>query len=222
MKKIIKILVDIIMTLLFFLLTAYHWTGDTIHEYLGFSLFVFFIAHHILNFNWYKNLFKGKYSFNRFLNTFINAMLFVCMLGLMISGIMFSRKVLFFLNLGGGGMFNRRLHMLSASWGFVFISAHIGMHWGMFIGMMKLRKIKAVILRAFINILGILIALYGIFSFIKRRLYEKIFLLIDYAFFDYEEPIIFFFLDYLAIMGFFIFVTYYSSKLSQKRNLKVK
>ena len=217
MKKIIKISVDIIMTLLFFLLTAYHWTGDEIHEYLGFSLFVFFIAHHILNFNWYKNLFKGKYSFNRFLNTFINAMLFVCMLGLMISGIMFSRKVLFFLNLGGGGMFNRRLHMLSASWGFVFISAHIGMHWGMFIGMMKLKKIKAVILRILINILGILIALYGISSFIKRRLYEKMFLLIDYAFFDYEEPIIFFFLDYLAIMGFFIFVAYYSSKLSQKR-----
>ncbi|TKZ35563.1 hypothetical protein EZH24_04665 [Brachyspira catarrhinii] len=115
-------------------------------------------------------------------------------------------------------MFNRRLHMLSASWGFVFISAHIGMHWGMFIGMMKLRKIKAVILRILINILGILIALYGIFSFIKRRLYEKMFLLIDYAFFDYDEAIIFFFLDYLAIMGFFIFVTYYSSKLSQKRN----
>ena len=217
MKKKIKISVDIIMTLLFFLLTAYHWTGDTIHEYLGFSLFVFFIAHHILNFNWYKNLFKGKYSFNRFLNTFINTMLFVCMLGLMISGIMFSRKVLFFLNLGGGGMFNRRLHMISASWGFIFISAHIGMHWGMFTSMMKLKKIKAVILRILINILGILIALYGIFSFIKRRLYEKMFLLIDYAFFDYDEPIILFFLDYLAIMGAFVFITYYSSKLSQKR-----
>ena len=217
MKKMIKISVDIIMTLLFFLLTAYHWTGDTIHEYLGFSLFVFFIAHHILNFNWYKNLFKGKYSFNRFLNTFINIMLFLCMLGLMISGIMFSRKVLFFLNLGGGGMFNRRLHMLSASWGFIFISAHIGMHWGMFTSMMKLKNIKAVILRILINILGILIALYGIFSFIKRRLYEKMFLLIDYAFFDYDEPIILFFLDYLAIMGFFIFATYYASKLSQKR-----
>ena len=222
MKKKIKISVDIIMTLLFFLLTAYHWTGDTIHEYLGFSLFVFFIAHHILNFNWYKNLFKGKYSFNRFLNTFINTMLFVCMLGLMISGIMFSRKVLFFLNLGGGGMFNRRLHMLSASWGFVFISAHIGMHWGMFTSMMKLKNIKAVILRILINILGILIALYGIFSFIKRRLYEKMFLLIDYAFFDYDEPIILFFLDYLAIMGAFVFITYYSQKLSVKFNKKLK
>ena len=216
MKKIIKISVDIIMTILLFLLTAYHWTGDTIHEYLGFSLFFFFILHHILNFNWYKSLFKGKYSFNRILNTFINTMLIICMLGLMVSGIMFSRKVLFFLNLDGGGMFNRRLHMLSASWIFVFISAHIGMHWGMFIGMMKLKKIKTIILRILINILGISIAIYGIFSFIKRRLYEKMFLLIDYAFFDYDEPIIFFFLDYLAIMGLFIFITYYFSNYSNK------
>lgn len=211
MKKIIKILVDIIMTLLFFLLTAYHWTGDEIHEYLGFSLFVFFIVHHILNFNWYKSLFKGKYSFNRILNTFINTMLLLCMLGLMISGIMFSRKVLFFLNLSGGGMFNRKLHMLSASWGFVFISAHIGMHWGMFMSMgNKFIKLKT----AFASVLGILIAIYGIYSFIKRELYQKMFLLIDYAFFDYEEPIIFFFLDYLAIMGLFIFITYYLQKLS--------
>lgn len=213
MKKIIKISIDIIMTLLFFLLTAYHWTGDEIHEYLGFSLFIFFIAHHILNFNWYKNLFKGKYSFNRILNTFINIALFVCMLGLMISGIMFSRKVLFFLNLGGGGIFNRRLHMLSASWGFVFISAHIGMHWGMFMSIgNKFIKLK----NAFVQVLGILIAVYGIYSFIKRELYQKMFLLIDYAFFDYEEPIIFFFLDYLAIMGLFIFITYYLQKLNNR------
>ena len=42
------------------------------------------------------------------------------------------------------------------------------------------------------------------------------FLLIDYAFFDYDEPIIFFFLDYLAIMGLFIFITYHFSNYSSK------
>ena len=218
MKKIIKISVDIIMTLLFFLLTAYHWTGDTIHEYLGFSLFFFFILHHILNFRWYKSLFKGKYGFNRILNTFINTMLIICMLGLMISGIMFSRKVLFFLDFGGGGMFNRRLHMLSASWGFIFISAHIGMHWGMFMSMgKKFIKLK----NALSFVLAIFIAIYGIYSFVKRGLYQKMFLLIDYAFFDYDEPIIFFFLDYMAIMGLFIFITYYFSKgfRLNKRNI---
>ena len=43
MKKIIKITVDIIMTLLFFVLMAYHFTCDAVHEYLGFLLFIFFI-----------------------------------------------------------------------------------------------------------------------------------------------------------------------------------
>ena len=108
MKKIIKITIDIIMTLLFFVLMAYHFTGDAVHEYLGFLLFIFFILHHILNFNWYKNIYKGKYNFNRILNTFINTMLFLCMAGLMISGILFSQRVLGFLNIHNSGMFTRR------------------------------------------------------------------------------------------------------------------
>ena len=187
MKRIIKITVDIIMTLLFFVLMAYHFTGDAIHEYLGFSLFIFFILHHILNFNWYKNIYKGKYNFNRILNTFINTMLFLCMLGLMISGILFSQRVLGFLNIHNSTMFTRRLHMISNSWAFIFMSAHLGMHWGMFIN-----------------------------RNIKRGLYNKMFLLVEFAFFDYEEPVIFFFMDYLSIMGLFIFITYCLKKLSKE------
>ena len=65
MKNTIKIVVDIIMTILFFVLMAYRLTGRTMHEYLGYLIFIFFILHHILNFNWYKNLPKGKYNLNR-------------------------------------------------------------------------------------------------------------------------------------------------------------
>ena len=193
-KKIIKIIVDIIMTLLFFILMAYHFTGDAIHEYLGFSLFIFFILHHILNFNWYKNLPKGKYSFNRSLNTFINTMLFICMAGLMISGILFSQRVLGFLNIHNSGMFTRRLHMISNSWGFISKK---------FINIKK--KISIII--------ASLIALYGVISFIKRGLYNKMFLLVEFAFFNYEEPVIFFFMDYISIMGLFIFISYYLPKI---------
>ena len=213
MKKIIKIIVDIIMTLLFFILMAYHFTGDAIHEYLGFSLFIFFILHHILNFNWYKNLPKGKYNFNRALNTFINTMLFICMAGLMISGILFSQRVLGFLNIHNSGMFTRRLHMISNSWGFIFMSAHLGMHWGIFINMSK----------KFINInkqicitIALLIAIYGIVSFIKRDLHNVMFLFTRLP--DYEEPAIFFFMDHIAIMGLFIFISYYLHILSNRLN----
>lgn len=209
MKRIIKITVDIIMTLLFFVLMAYHFTGDAIHEYLGFSLFIFFILHHILNFNWYKNIYKGKYNFNRILNTFINTMLFLCMAGLMISGILFSQRVLGFLNIHNSGMFTRRLHMISNSWAFVFMSAHLGMHWGMFINRKFIKKQISIIIALFVSI-------YGVVSFIKRGLYNKMFLLVEFAFFDYEEPVIFFFMDYLSIMGLFIFITYYGNELYRK------
>lgn len=175
MKRIIKITVDIIMTMLFFVLMAYHFTGDAIHEYLGFSLFIFFILHHILNFNWYKNIYKGKYNFNRILNTFINTMLFLCMLGLMISGILFSQRVLGFLNIHNSGMFTRRLHMISNSWAFVFMSAHLGMHWGMFINKNFIKKQISIIIALFVSI-------YGVVSFIKRGLYNKMFLLVEFAF----------------------------------------
>lgn len=208
MKKIIKITVDIIMTMLFFVLMAYHFTGDAIHEYLGFSLFIFFILHHILNFNWYKNIYKGKYNFNRILNTFINTMLFLCMAGLMISGILFSQRVLGFLNIHNSGMFTRRLHMISNSWTFVFMSAHLGMHWGMFINRKFIKKQISIIIALFVSI-------YGVVSFIKRGLYNKMFLLVEFAFFDYEEPVIFFFMDYLSIMGLFIFITYCLKKISK-------
>lgn len=114
MRNTIKILVDIIMTILFFVLMNYYFTERTIHEYLGYLIFIFFVLHHILNFNWYKNLTKGKYSFNRSLNTFINTMLFICMLGLIISGILFNKDVVNFFNLTNIKVFNKKLHIVAA------------------------------------------------------------------------------------------------------------
>lgn len=215
MKRKIKLFIDISMTVSFLLLMAYHFTGDSIHEYLGFTLFALFIIHHLLNLNWYKNLNKGKYNLNRKLNTFINTMLFICMIGLMISGILFSQRVLSFLNINNSGMFTRRLHMISSSWAFIFMSFHIGMHLGIFINASKkFIKIK----KPVVIVIGILIAIYGVYAFLKRQLYNKMFLLIDFAFFDYEEPIIFFFTDYIAMMGLFIFISYYLQILNNKLN----
>ncbi|ELV06284.1 hypothetical protein H263_05103, partial [Brachyspira hampsonii 30599] len=52
MKNKIKIFIDITMTILFFVLIGYRFTGRTMHEYLGYLIFIFFILHHILNFHW--------------------------------------------------------------------------------------------------------------------------------------------------------------------------
>lgn len=213
MKNIIKIFIDIIMTILFFVLLAYNLTGRTMHEYLGFLIFSFFILHHILNFNWCKNLFKGKYNLTRSLNTFINFMLFICMLGLIISGILFNRDVVEFFNLSNIKVLNKKVHVICSYWGFIFMSAHLGMHWGIFINMSK--KIININKQICITI-ALLIAIYGIVSFIKRDLHNVMFLFTRLP--DYEKPAIFFFMDHIAIMGLFIFISYYLHILSNRLN----
>lgn len=211
MKNTIKIVVYIIMTILFFVLMAYRLTGRTMHEYLGYLIFIFFILHHILNFNWYKNLPKGKYNLNRSLNTFINTMLFICMLGLIISGILFNKNVLEFFNIGDIKVFNKKLHIVCSYWGFILMSVHLGMHWGIFINMSKkMINIK----KQIYLIIGLLIAVYGVVSFIKRGFYIKMFLIAKVP--ALKEPAVFFFMDHIAIMGLFIFITYYLHILNNK------
>lgn len=51
-----------------------------------------------------------------------------------------------------------------------------------------------------------LTALYGVIAFIQRDLWRYMLLLTHFAFFDYEEPAIFFLLDYLAIAITFAFI----------------
>ena len=61
-KAAAKIAVDILMTLGLLFLMGYQFWGDVAHEWAGAGMFLLFVAHHILNGNWYKSLLHGKYS----------------------------------------------------------------------------------------------------------------------------------------------------------------
>lgn len=222
-KTIIKMLVDIIMTVMILMQMAYHFTGNRIHEWIGITLFVLFILHHVLNWNWYKSLFKGKYTAARILHTVVNLLLTAAMVGIFASGMMLSREVFDFINFSSSRL-GRRLHMLSTSWGFMLISMHLGFHWGMVV-----RAVKRLMKKLGINstypgrvarLAALLLSVYGIYAFITRQMWEKMLLLVEYAFFDFEEPVIFFFIDYIAIMGLFACIAYYTANLTRKRNPK--
>jgi len=88
-----KIMIVFLLTVLLPVLMAHMLTGQKVHEWVGALMFVLFITHNALNANWYLNLCRGKYTQQQILQTVINLMLFVSMLGLMISGIMMSRYV---------------------------------------------------------------------------------------------------------------------------------
>jgi hypothetical protein len=66
-----------------------------------------------------------------------------------------------------------------------------------------------------------LVAGYGVYAFIRREIGHYMFLQNPYVFFDFEEPLIFFLVDYMAVMALFVWVSHYFSKalryITQKR-----
>lgn len=216
-KQIIKIVTDILMTAVLLLLMAYSLVGEAIHEWLGIGMFVLFSLHHILNSKWSQSLFKGKYTPFRILQTVLVILALTSMLGSMISGIVLSRYALKFLPITGGQSWARTLHMLCAYWGFIFISLHLGLHWSMMMGMAKRIFKKPSALRSWIaRVVGLLIAVYGVYAFIKREIGSYMFLINHFVFFDFDEPLVLFLLDYIAVMGLFVFVGHYLAEVLRR------
>ena len=65
-------------------------------------MFALFIAHHALNFRWYKAALRGRYTPYRVFQLAVNVLLLAAMLFLMASGIMLSNHVFDFLGIGFG------------------------------------------------------------------------------------------------------------------------
>ena len=215
----VKLAVDVLMTLALLLLMGYQIWGETAHEWAGAGMLVLFLVHHLLNTGWYRNLFWGKYTVMRVLGSAVDLALLAVMICLMASGIVMSRHVFAFLPITGGMGTARLVHMAACYWGFVLMAVHLGFHWG--IVMAKVRQIlrvsgKSGIRILVLRILAFLIAVYGLYAFATRDLATYMFLGTQFVFLDYSESPISFYIDYLAMMGLFIWIVYYLSVILQK------
>lgn len=210
-----KITVDVLMTLVLLFLTGYQLWGETAHEWAGTGMLLLFLAHHILNRNWYKSLFKGRFTPVRVVQTGVDMLLLIAMLAQMYSGIVMSRHVFAFLPTGGGMALARRLHILGAYWGFILMSVHLGLHWNMFLNLAKRKTGKAApskFCRLILFLIGLLIAAYGAFVFMERDFPTYLFLQSEFVFLDYGEPLWSFYLDYISLMGLWVFLAHYLAK----------
>lgn len=183
-------------------------------------MFILFIIHHFLNRKWYQGLFRQSTVIKTFQTIIVIAMTIVMLLQ-MYSGIVMSRYAFSFLSIDANMAMARRLHILGSYWGFILMSFHLSIHWNMFINMAKskigiLKKIKKEILL----VIGILIALYGVYVFINRDLISYLLLQTEFVFLDYQEPVILFYLDYVAVMGLMIFVAHFMMKGLRKISIK--
>lgn len=133
----IKMIVDILMSVLLLCLMAYQIVGEVLHEWFGAGMLVLFITHTILNLKWYGSLFKGKYTALRVIGTILNFAVLASILCLNYSGIVMSRHLFAFLPIDSGMALARVMHLTAAYWGFILMSLHLGLHWGMITGMLK-------------------------------------------------------------------------------------
>ena len=134
----------------------------------------------------------------RIMQTILVCLLIISILGSMLSGIILSRHVFYFINIRGISVLAGRVHMTCAYWGFVLMSLHLGIHWRMIMAATgkqssrldsgKPQHIRSWILR----LLGVAVALYGLYAFVKRNIASYFFLQVHFVFFDYSEPVIFY------------------------------
>ena len=201
------------MTIALLFLMTYELIGQTTHEWIGVIIFILFIVHHILNRKWSTHLLKGKYTLYRMMQTVLVFGVLAAMIGAMVSGIILSRHVFSFLPINGGRSLARSIHMLSAYWGFVLMSLHLGFHWSMMMGMARKLVKKQSSWRTWIlRILALLIAGFGLWAFVKRQIGSYMLLRKRFVFFDFDEPLVFFLVDYIAIMGLFVMIGHYFSE----------
>lgn len=220
MKK-FRIILDIVMTCLFIILMGYYITDNAVHEILGTIAFILFLIHHILNIKWYTSIFKGKYNFQRIFHIILNLLLFIAMVGMMVSGIMISADVFAFLDIPTT-MFGRRLHMISTAWGFVLMAIHVGLHITALMNKLNTKMKNSTFEYVYYFILVLLVGL-GIYSFINLRVWEDMFLVNDFKFFDYEQSPILFYLKYVAILIAIALVIYIIFSLIRKvKNRKIR
>lgn len=215
-KAKIKWTLDVLMTIALLFLMGYQFWGEAVHEWIGAGMLVLFIAHQICNRNWYKNLFRGRYTPMRILQCMINVLTLAAMFTLMYSGITMSRHAFAFLPIRGGMALARRLHILGSYWGYVLMSLHLGLHWRMVLNMVAKKHASQRKYQAAGFIVGLLITVYGVYVFIKRNFLTYMLLRSEFVFLDYEEPKLKFLLDYLALMGLCIFLVHYIAKLIKK------
>lgn len=185
-------MIDIGMTACLLLLMPYSLLGETLHEWIGMAMFVLFIAHHILNRKWLATVAKGKYTLFRGVQTALAMIMFILMIGSMISGILLSDHIFGMVRIEGSYMMARQVHMFCAYWGLIIMSLHLGMHWNMAVIMVgRIFKQPSAVRKWIARAIAVILAVYGVYAFIKRQIGDYLLMKMHFVFYDYTESVLF-------------------------------
>ncbi|PLW76596.1 DUF4405 domain-containing protein [Cohaesibacter celericrescens] len=208
-KYILQIIQDLMMLFIVGSLMGFHLWGEKTHEILGILFLAISIEHLILNFYWMKRIFQRDYDLFQILKILTNVALFSLFLASIISGLMLSQSVLPDLFIHSSSDFVRKVHMTSVHWLQILIAIHLGVHWKMLADFLsRLWQIsERSLIRKLSSFVTFALCVYGVYVFISRKMMAYLVLQVDFAFFNFEEPAVVYYFDYIAVMVLVAYTT---------------
>lgn len=186
-----KIIVDILMFILMLLEFSKGYMKPIFHEIFGIALCILVVIHLILNRNYLKSLFKGKYNTKRSIMLIVNLGFFITFFLSILLGLLSSQELLKFMNIKNINITN--LHKVFAYISLIFMGLHLGINFNAMFGKLE-KKVNKIV----IYIIEILLVIYGIYSFIKLDILKH--LIGTYGFSVLDGNIIINILRYISLI----------------------
>ena len=142
----------------------------------------------------------------------VDLLLTLAMVAVIVSAILVSRHVFDFLGLRMRAV-GRRTHMPATMWAFVLTELHIGLHWHIVLGKLGKAGNRAGMWLCRL-VLACVIA-FGAWEFATRGLWMELFMLREFAFLAYGEPLAVSFASYAAVLCVWAALAYFLRKLLQ-------
>lgn len=136
-----RLLLDLGTFISLLIVSAPHFTGDAIHEWLGVALSGAIVVHLLLNWNWIveisARLFTQMTTSAR-ISYILNWALFATGIMITLSGLMISKTVVPFFGWSlPADMSWRQLHELSTNLIMILMGLHVALHWNWIMNMFK-------------------------------------------------------------------------------------
>jgi cytochrome b561 len=140
-QNITKLLLDLGAFTALLVSSAPHFTGDTIHEWLGIAISGTIVVHLLLNWNWIVGVTSRVFSKvgkgQRF-NYVLNWALFASGVMIVLSGLMISKTVVPFFGITlTENMSWKELHEVSTNILMILMGLHVAVHWSWITSMFK-------------------------------------------------------------------------------------
>ncbi len=209
-----KIQIDIMLTVLLVFCMGIQLWPLLAHEIAGTLMFICLGIHTWLNWPWYKGMLKSSYTPMRVLILAVAILLWLDMVALFVSSLAISYYVFRYVPSLVGISLGRMMHLAASYWAIVLMGIHLGLHWSKFISRFTVDRhsFTGKVLR----IMGMLAALYGLYSFWQLGWWDYLWLDVQFVSFEGLESPWIFYTTCMCILASGIGIGHYGMKILRR------